>query len=120
MDAMLKSAVLLINSMAPKQRVLIFVMYKFQLDVAKDFLEQKIKGNFPPRCDVIIEPSAPADRPIVLYSRDSRPDLNVLAEDALVLSTSVLQTGANLPPVKLVLSLGHAYSLEALLQAAGS
>ena len=58
MDAMLKSAVLLINSMAPKQRVLIFVMYKFQLDVAKDFLEQKIKGNFPPRCDVIIEPSA--------------------------------------------------------------
>jgi superfamily II DNA or RNA helicase len=45
--------------------------------------------------------------------------LNVLAEDALVLSTSVLQTGANLPPVTLVLLLGHAYSLEALLQAAG-
>jgi superfamily II DNA or RNA helicase len=31
----------------------------------------------------------------------------------------VLQTGANLPPIKLVLLLEHAYSAEALLQAAG-
>jgi ERCC4-related helicase len=43
----------------------------------------------------------------------------MLAENAIIVSTSVLQTGVNPPPVELVLVFGHAYSVEALLQAAG-
>jgi hypothetical protein len=46
----MNSAGQLINRIAPKQRVLVFVMYKHQLEIAKAFLERKFRGNFLSRC----------------------------------------------------------------------
>lgn len=100
--AMFKSACEFINRVAPGQRVLIFVLYKNELGK----LERLFKAKYP-------------RRPIVLYSREIRPDLSVIADDAIIISTSVLQTGANPPPIKLVVHWGHAFSVEALLQGAG-
>lgn len=100
--AMFKSACEFIDRVAPDQRVLIFVLYKGELEK----LQRIFKAKYP-------------RRPIVLYSREDRPDLSVLAEDAVIISTSVLQTGANPPPIKLVVHWGHAFSVEALLQGAG-
>jgi hypothetical protein len=100
--ALFKSACEFIDRDAPAQRVLIFVLYKGELDK----LERLFKAKYP-------------RRPIVLYSRDIRPDLSVIADNAIIISTSVLQTGANPPPIKLVVHWGHAFSVEALLQGAG-
>lgn len=100
--AMFKSACEFIDNFAPDRRVLVFVLCKSELDnIASIF-----RAKYP-------------SRPIVLYSRESRPELSVLPENALVISTSILQTGANPPPVKLVLHWGHVFSVEALLQGAG-
>ena len=53
------------------------------------------------------------------YDGDTRPDLSGLTANAIVVSTSVLQTGANPPPIKLVLLFGLAYFVDGLLQGAG-
>ena len=55
----------------------------------------------------------------MLYDRDTRPDLTTLSDDAIVVSTSVLHTGANPPPIKLVLFYGHVHAVDAMLQGAG-
>jgi superfamily II DNA helicase RecQ len=100
--AIFKSACEFTDSFAPDQRVLVFVLYKSELDnIASMF-----RAKYP-------------SRTIVQYSRENRSDLSVLPVNALVISTSVLQTGANPPPVKMVLHWGHVFSVEALLQGAG-
>lgn len=58
-------------------------------------------------------------RSIIEYDRDRRPDVFHTAADAIVVSTSALQTGTNLAPTNLVLFYGIVYSLEDLLQGAG-
>ncbi len=55
----------------------------------------------------------------MLYDKDTRPNLANLSDDAIVVSTSVLHTGANPPPIKLVLFYGHVHDVDALLQGAG-
>ena len=43
---MFTTACALIDSIAPEHRVLVFVMYKFQLELVEIFLKEKYKGIF--------------------------------------------------------------------------
>jgi primosomal protein N' len=48
-------------------------------------------------------------RSIVTYDRENRSDLSALANDAIVVATSALQTGTNIPRLDLTINYGYAY-----------
>lgn len=98
MDAAVNS----IKEKAPNGRCIVFMMYKNQVDEAAECL----RVAFP-------------DRTVVEYDEDRRPDLSNLDATAIIVSTSALKTGTNLPETNLVVLYGCAYHLEDWLQAAG-
>ncbi len=96
------AAVEAIQKHALNCRTVIFVMYKYQIEP----VVQSLRATFP-------------ERTIIEFDQDRRPDVSVLAPDALLVATSALKTGANLPETNLILLYGLVYSLEDWLQAAG-
>jgi superfamily II DNA helicase RecQ len=96
------AAIAAIQKHALKCRTVIFVMYKYQIEP----VVQSLRAAFP-------------ERTIIEYDTERRPDLSVLAPDALLVTTSALKTGANLPETNLIVLYGLVYSLEDWLQAAG-
>ena len=96
------AAVAAIRKHALNGRTVTFVMYKYQIEP----VVQSLRATFP-------------GRTIIEFDLDRRPDVSVLAPDALLVATSALKTGANLPETNLILLYGLVYSLEDWLQAAG-
>jgi len=99
---MMDAACSAIEGRAMAKRVVIFAMYKFQFCGIVSWLTKKFPG-----------------RSIVTYDRENRSDLSALANDAIVVATSALQTGTNIPRLDLTINYGYAYSPEGLLQAGG-
>lgn len=58
-------------------------------------------------------------RDLIEYDAERRPDITKLTSTAIVVATSALKTGTNMPETNLALFYGGAYSLEDWLQGAG-
>jgi superfamily II DNA helicase RecQ len=58
-------------------------------------------------------------RDLIEYDAEKRPDITKLTSTAIVVATSALKTGTNMPETNLALFYGGAYSLEDWLQGAG-
>jgi len=110
----------IIDRICRDERVMIFVMFTDQVDEVATFLEKTYPSTIALKSLVQnLKPFRTADREIVRYDSVRTSDISGLSADAIVVSTSVLQTGANPPPIKLVLLFGFAYFVDGFLQGAG-
>ena len=87
---------------AANSRTICFVMFKHQVDKVVESLQVSFPG-----------------RKIIAYDSDRRPDVIDIAADAIIVSTSVLQTGINLAETNLVLQIGGSHAIEDWLQGGG-
>ena len=134
---MMDAACRAIEGRAMAKRVVIFAMYKFQFRDIVTWLTGKFPGSISD-CSALFwfsQSHYTLGRSIVTYDRENRSDLSALANDAIIVATSALQTGTdhtrtyrtnsntragtNIPRLDLTINYGYAYSPEGLLQAGG-
>jgi hypothetical protein len=89
----MQNSVAAIKQHAPHQRVLIFVMFKWELELVATWLRK----GFPGSCSCGCLPHSTLDtfsgRTVLTYSREERSDLSGISVDTIVVATSALQTG---------------------------
>lgn len=134
---MMDAACRAIESLAMAKRVVIFAMYKFQFRDIVTWLKGKFPGSISD-CSALCwfsQSHYTLGRSIVTYDRENRSDLSAIANDAIIVATSALQTGTdhtrtyrtksdtragtNIPGLDLTINYGYAYSPEGLMQAGG-